>query len=131
MISVSAEVYTLFKIIFLLFHTAFFIYSRLGIWDFSLYSNSCRTYQKLAQGDIYSFNQEKVHFFSICLLPIHKTNVTIRKIMLTWISSIAFVTELTSIRLQNFWLPLSVVISRKLSTINEYLKIPTSFIDEG
>ena len=131
MISVSAEVYTLFKTIFMLFCTAFFIYSRVGIWDFSLYSNSCRTYQKLGQGDIYSFNQEKVHFFSIYLLPIHKTNVTTRKIMLTWISSIAFVTELTSIRLQNFWLRLSVIISRKLSTINEYLKIPTSFIDEG
>ena len=131
MISVSAEVYTLFKTIFMLFYTAFFIYSRVGIWDFSLYSNSCRTYQKLGQGDTCSFNQEKVHFFSIYLLPIHKTNVTTRKIMLTWISSTAFVTELTSIRLQNFWLPLSVIISRKLSTINEYLKIPTSFIDEG
>ena len=32
----------------------------------------CRTYQELGQGEIYSLNQEKFPFLSICLLPTYK-----------------------------------------------------------
>ena len=49
-------------------------------------------------------------------------------IILTSISFIAFVKEWPYIGSENFWHPLSIIIS-KLSTINEYFKIPTFFID--
>ena len=49
-----------------------FIYSRVGILEFPWCNNPCRTYQELNLGDFYSFNQEKVPFLLIFLLPTHK-----------------------------------------------------------
>ena len=118
---------------FLLSHTALlrcFICSRAGILDPPWCNNSCRAYQELGQGNFYSFDPEKVWFLSIYLLPTHKKKCNHKNIMLTSISFTAFITGWTFIRLQNFWLLLSVIISSKLSTINHYFKILTFFIDE-
>ena len=45
---------------------------RVAILDCLLCNNSCRVYQKLGQGDFYSFDQEKALFLLIYLLPNHK-----------------------------------------------------------
>ena len=60
--------------------------------------NPCRAYQELNQGDFYSFDQEKIPFLLIYLLPTRK-KCSKRKITLTSISSIACVTQWTSIGL--------------------------------
>lgn len=46
-------------------------------------NNSCRAYQVLDKGDLYSRDQKKVVFPSIYLLPSHKKNLATNKIMLT------------------------------------------------
>ena len=46
------------------------MYSRVGILESSY--NPCRAYQELNQGDFYSFDQEKISFLLIYLLPTHK-----------------------------------------------------------
>ena len=72
---VSDGVYTLFKKTFLLSHSDLlkcFIYSRVGILGSPWCKNSCRAYQELSQVDFYSFDQEKVPFLLIYLLPTHK-----------------------------------------------------------
>ena len=71
------------------------MYSRVGILESSY--NPCRAYQELNQGDFYSFDQEKIPFLLIYYLP--AKNVATRKITLTSISSIACVTQWTSIGL--------------------------------
>ena len=56
----------------MLFHKALlkcFICSTVGILYSPWCNNSCRAYQKLGQGDFYSFDQEKVPFLLIHLLP--------------------------------------------------------------
>ena len=100
-----------------------FVYSRVGILDYPWCNNPCCAYQELAKGDFYLFDYKSIYY-----LP--KKNVTARQTILTSILSIAFVTELTAIGLQNFWLPFSVIISSKVSTINNCFEIPASFIDE-
>ena len=47
------------------------IYSRVGILDSPWFINSCRAYQELGQGDLDSFDQEKLPLL-IYLLPTHK-----------------------------------------------------------
>ena len=59
---------------FLFFQTALlkcFIYSRVRTIDSPWCINSCRAYQESGQGNLYSFNQEKVPFL-IYLQPTHK-----------------------------------------------------------
>ena len=121
---ISDGVYTLFKKKFLLFDRALlkcFVYSRVGILDYPWCNNPCCAHQELGQGDFYSFDQKFIYYLST-------KNVTARKTILT--SILSFVTEWTSIGLQNFWLPLSVIVSSKLSTIKDYFEILTFFIDE-
>ena len=69
----------MFKKTFLLFDTALlkcFVYSRVGILDYSRCSNPCCANQELGQGDFYSFDQKFIYY-----LP--AKNVTARKIILT------------------------------------------------
>ena len=57
---------------FLLFHTTLskcFLYSRVGILDSPWCNNPYCPYQELGQGDFSSFDQEKVLFLLIYLLP--------------------------------------------------------------
>ena len=114
---------------FLLFHRAFFnkmfICSRVGTLDSLWCSNSCRINKLLGQGNFYYSITKKLPAPSVYLQP--TPNVTTRKFVPTSTSSIIFITELTSIGLDNFW---TLLISSKLSTINNYIKIPTFFIDE-
>ena len=98
-----------------------FVYSRVGIFGYLWCNNACCAYQELRKGDFYSFDQKFIYY-----LP--TKNATTRQAILTSISAIAFVTERTSIGLQNFCLPISVIICSKLSTINDYFEIPV-FID--
>ena len=58
------------------------IHQSQGILDSPWWHNSCRSYQELVQGNLYSFDQEKVFLLSSYLLPIHIINLTTRKIML-------------------------------------------------
>ena len=69
-----------------------FVYSRVGILDYSWCNNPCCPYQKLDKGDFYSFDQKFIYY-------LHTKNVTARQTILTSILSIAFVTEWTSIGL--------------------------------
>ena len=138
--------YILYWKMFLLFHTAllkcFILQPIYGILYSSWCNNSCRTYHELRQGDFYSFDLEKVPFYSNYLLPTQKKNQPQEKSSLSnWftiirmlsdetISSILSVTVWTSIGLWNVWF-LLVNISSKLSTINKYFKIVIFFIDEN
>ena len=90
---VSDGVYTLLKKTFLLFDTALlncFVYSKVAILDFPWCNKFCRAYLELGQGDFCSFDQKFIFY-----LP--TKNVTSRKNIVTSISSIAFITEWTSV----------------------------------
>ena len=113
---------------FLLFVTVLlkcFIYSRVGILDSPWCDNSCRTYQELGEGDFYSFNQRKVLILSI-FYYVTKKNVTMRKIMLTLIFSIAFVIDrhLWACKSSEFFFLLLFLVSCQPSTAT--LRFPDS-----
>ena len=132
---VSEKVYTLFKKTFLLFHTALlkcFIYSRVDILDSPWCNNPCRAYEELGQGDFYSFDQEKVPFLLVYLLPTHKKcnhkkNHTYLNYLKAFFHRVD-IYRLVKLLSSSFCFLLFLV--SKLSTINDYFHIPTFFIDE-
>lgn len=102
-----------------------------AIWYVPWCYNYFHPYQGLDQSNFFSFNQGKVFFFSIYLIPTYKNGSTRKKkqcynwftifymLIKEQLSPIAFFTEWISIGLKNVWLLLFIVdnISSKLSKI--------------
>ena len=119
-LSVSHRVYTLFRKTLLLFHTALlkcFICSRVDILDSPWCKNSCRVYQELEQVDFYHLIRKKFHSIKF-IYYLSAKKVTARNILLVSISSIAFVTNLTSAGFKNsdFYILLLFLVSSQPST---------------
>ena len=107
-----------------------------GILDTPWWNNYSNAKLELNRSDFYSFEQEVSSLLSY-LLTTHKKKsylpygfLIFHMLIEEILSPIKFVTKWTSISLSNAWLLLFINISRKLSTVNEYFKIPTFFMDD-
>ena len=113
-----------FKTSILVFHTPLlkcFIYNGVGILDSPWCNNSCRAYKELGQGEFYSFDQEKVPFLSIYLLPTHRKSYPQGKScpLQSHLQYLSHSGHLKPCKTPDFFF-LLIFLSSKLSTINDY-----------